>query len=83
MIHCAGTSRPGPEAPLLWGETCDMTSGSSGGPHLARFDTRTGTGTVVGVTTTDDELAGGQSPTLYATRLGDSAHRLYDWARSR
>ncbi|MYU32317.1 MULTISPECIES: hypothetical protein [unclassified Streptomyces] len=83
MIHCAGPSRPGPEAPLLWGETCDMSSGSSGGPHLARFDTRTGTGTVVGVTTTDEELAGGQSPTLYATRLGDSAHRLYDWAQSR
>ncbi|MFJ3189771.1 trypsin-like serine peptidase [Streptomyces halstedii] len=83
MIHCAGTSHPGPKAPLLWGETCDMSSGSSGGPHLAHFDTRTGTGTVVGVTTTDDELAGGQSPTLYATRLGDSAHRLYDWAQSR
>ncbi|HBF80309.1 MULTISPECIES: trypsin-like serine peptidase [Streptomyces] len=83
MVHCAGTSHPGPEAPLLWGETCDMSSGSSGGPHLAHFDTRTGTGTVVGVTTTDEELAGGQSPTLYATRLGDSAHRLYDWAQSR
>ncbi|MEU3712421.1 trypsin-like serine peptidase [Streptomyces catenulae] len=83
MIHCAGTSHPGPKVPLLWGETCDMSAGSSGGPHLADFDTRTGTGTVVGVTTTDEELAGGQTPTLYATRLGDSAHRLYDWAQSR
>ncbi|MEU9624996.1 trypsin-like serine peptidase [Streptomyces sp. NPDC088846] len=83
VIHCAGTSHPGPKVPLLWGETCDMSAGSSGGPHLAHFDTRTGTGTVVGVTTTDEELAGGQTPTLYATRLGDSAHRLYDWAQSR
>lgn len=83
MIHCAGTSHPGTEVPLLWGETCDMSAGSSGGPHLAHFDTRTGTGTVVGVTTTDEELAGGQTPTLYATRFGDSARRLYDWAQSR
>ncbi|MCF3964391.1 trypsin-like serine peptidase [Streptomyces fuscigenes] len=83
MIHCAGPDRPGPDAPLLWGETCDMASGASGGPHLAGFDTRTGAGTVVGVTSTTEELAGGQPGTLYATRLGDSAHRLYDWARTR
>lgn len=83
MIHCAGTSRPGPKVPLLWGETCDMSAGSSGGPHLAHFDTRTGAGTVVGITTTSEELAGGPTPTLYATRLGDSAHHLYDWAQSR
>ncbi len=83
MIHCAGPARPGPKAPLLWGEPCDMGHGASGGPHLARFDTRTGTGTVVGVTTTSDDLAGGPANTLYATRLGDSAHRLYDWAQTR
>lgn len=83
VIHCAGTSRPGPKLPLLWGETCDMSGGSSGGPHLAHFNTRAGTGTVVGITTTDEELAGGQTPTLYATRLAVSAHRLYDWAQSR
>ncbi|OAR23457.1 hypothetical protein A8W25_27560 [Streptomyces sp. ERV7] len=83
MIHCAGPARPGPEAPLLWGESCDMSSGASGGPHFARFDPRTGTGTVVGVTSTTDELAGGPTPTLYATRLGDSARHLYDWAQTR
>ncbi|MFF1907052.1 trypsin-like serine peptidase [Kitasatospora sp. NPDC058218] len=83
MIHCAGPARPGPKAPLLWGEPCDMGHGASGGPHLAQFDTRTGIGTVVGVTTTSDELAGGPTSTLYATRLGDSAHRLYDWAQTR
>ncbi|MFJ9952334.1 trypsin-like serine peptidase [Kitasatospora sp. NPDC091207] len=83
MIHCAGPAQPGPKAPLLWGEACDMGHGASGGPHLAQFDPRTGVGTVVGVTTTTDELAGGQTATLYATRLGDSAHRLYDWAQSR
>ncbi|MGP9023026.1 trypsin-like serine peptidase [Streptomyces sp. BR1] len=82
MIHCAGPTRPGPKAPLLWGERCDMSSGASGGPHLARFNPRTGLGTVVGVTTTTDELAGGPTPTLYATRLGDSAHRLYRWAQT-
>ncbi|MFJ9150892.1 hypothetical protein ACIRP7_23150 [Streptomyces sp. NPDC102270] len=54
MIHCAGTSHPGPKAPLLRGETCNTSAGSSGGSHL------------VGVTTTDEELAGGQAPMLYA-----------------
>ncbi|MDH6142342.1 V8-like Glu-specific endopeptidase [Kitasatospora sp. GP30] len=83
MIHCAGPAQPGPKAPLLWGEPCDMSHGASGGPHLAQFDTRTGVGTVVGVTTTSDDLAGGQANTLYATRLGDSAHQLYNWAQTR
>ncbi|WP_234435086.1 MULTISPECIES: trypsin-like serine peptidase [Streptomyces] len=83
VIHCAGPAQPGPKAPFLWGEPCDMSHGASGGPHLAQFDTRTGIGTVVGVTTTSDDLAGGPTNTLYATRLGDSAHRLYNWAQMR
>lgn len=83
MIHCAATSHPGPTIPLLWGESCDMSAGSSGGPHLAHFDPLTGTGTVVGITTSGEDLAGGDTPTLYATRLGDSAHRLYNWAQAR
>ncbi|MEU4115553.1 hypothetical protein AB0F71_13780 [Kitasatospora sp. NPDC028055] len=83
MIHCAGPNRQSPKAPLLWGESCNMGHGASGGPHLARFDTRTGSGTVVGITTTTDELVGGRPGTLYATRFGDSAHRLYEWAQSR
>lgn len=83
MIHCAGPARPGTRAPLLWGAPCDMSHGASGGPHFARFDPATGTGTVVGVTTTDDELAGGPIGTLYATRLGNGARRLHDWARTR
>ncbi|MET8542989.1 hypothetical protein ABZW03_20405 [Kitasatospora sp. NPDC004799] len=83
LIHCAGPARPGTAAPLLWGGRCDMSHGASGGPHFARFDPGTGTGTVVGVTTTTDDLAGGPPGTLYATRFGDSAHRLYDWAQTR
>ncbi|MFI9330080.1 trypsin-like serine peptidase [Kitasatospora sp. NPDC052868] len=83
MIHCAGPARPGTKAPLLWGEPCDMGHGASGGPHLAQFDTRTGVGTVVGVTTTGEELAGGPADTLFATRLGDGARLLYTWAQSR
>ncbi|MEU1285432.1 hypothetical protein [Kitasatospora sp. NPDC005856] len=83
VIHCAGPAHSGPKAPLLWGGTCDMSHGASGGPHFARFDPATGTGTVVGVTTTTDDVAGGPAGTLYATRFGDSAHRLYDWAQTR
>ncbi|MFJ9443407.1 trypsin-like serine peptidase [Kitasatospora sp. NPDC101235] len=83
MIHCAGPARPGPLAPLLWGEPCDMSHGASGGPHFTGFDPGTGTGTLVGVTTTSEELAGGPVKTAYATRLADGAHRLYDWAQTR
>ncbi|MFE6500354.1 trypsin-like serine peptidase [Kitasatospora sp. NPDC057738] len=83
LIHCAGPSRPGPKAPLLWGEPCDMSHGASGGPHFTGFDPATGTGTLVGVTTTSEELAGGPAGTSYATRLGDGARRLYDWAQTR
>ncbi|MGW2399698.1 trypsin-like serine peptidase [Kitasatospora sp. NPDC001664] len=81
MIHCAGPVRTSPAAPPLRGTTCDMSHGASGGPQFAAFDTRTGTGTVVGVTTTTEELAGGLPGTLYATRFGDAARQLYDWAR--
>ncbi|MFI2609754.1 trypsin-like serine peptidase [Kitasatospora sp. NPDC018619] len=83
MIHCAGASRPGPLAPLLWGQPCDMSHGASGGPHFTGFDPATGTGTLVGVTTTSEELAGGQGRTSYATRLGDGARRLHAWAQTR
>ncbi|MFJ5231440.1 trypsin-like serine peptidase [Kitasatospora sp. NPDC088391] len=83
LIHCAGPDRPSPVAPPLWGTTCDMSHGASGGPHFVDFDPRTGTGTVIGVTTTTDDLAGGLPGTLYATRLTTGAHHLYDWARTR
>jgi hypothetical protein len=53
---------------------CGMTAGDSGGPWLARFLPRSGTGVIVGVTTfklsTDLRV-------LYGTVLGPSAERLY------
>jgi hypothetical protein len=53
---------------------CGMTAGDSGGPWLARFRPRPGTGVVIGVTTfklsTDLRV-------LYGTVLGPSARRLY------
>ncbi|MFB7059299.1 trypsin-like serine peptidase, partial [Streptomyces vinaceus] len=80
MVHCAGPASSAPKADKLWGVKCDMSSGSSGGPNFVNFDNKSGRGVVVGVTTTSDDLVGGDKPTLYATRLGDSAQRLYDWA---
>ncbi|MGH3165556.1 MAG: trypsin-like serine peptidase, partial [Trebonia sp.] len=56
---------------------CDMTAGDSGGPWLAGFDPRTGTGTVVAVTTFKYS---GDSSSLYGTGLGPVAKELYDEA---
>ncbi len=83
MVHCAGAARPGPDAPLLFGMRCDMAHGASGGPHLVGFDPATGHGTIVGVTTTGSDLAGGPEERSYATRLGSAAKLLYDRAARR
>ncbi|GIM96722.1 trypsin-like serine peptidase [Paractinoplanes toevensis] len=83
MVHCAGPVRSGPQAPLLYGMPCEMAHGASGGPHFAAFDPATGRGTVVGVTTTGSDLAGGAEERSYATRLGAAARTLYDRAGRR
>jgi len=80
MVHCAGPVAPGPDAPLLVGMRCDMAHGASGGPHLADFDPATGPGTVVGVTTAGNDLAGGDVNRSYATPLSHHAQPLYQRA---
>jgi hypothetical protein len=56
---------------------CDMTAGDSGGPWLTRFDPRTGTGTVVAVTTFKYS---GDTAVLYGTALGPADRELYEEA---
>ncbi|HWG02134.1 MAG TPA: trypsin-like peptidase domain-containing protein [Trebonia sp.] len=74
--YCAGQAlpaSPGGTAQLH----CGMTAGDSGGPWFADFNPRTGTGTIVAVTTykfSDD------SSVLYGTELGAGARALYDEA---
>jgi V8-like Glu-specific endopeptidase len=58
---------------------CVMTAGDSGGPWLTGFDPRTGTGTVVAVTTFKYD---GDSSVLYGTALGPAARELYEEASS-
>lgn len=59
------------------GLRCQMTAGDSGGPWLAGFDPRSGTGTVVAVTTFKYT---GHPSVLYATVLGPAARKLYNEA---
>ncbi|HEV3382631.1 MAG TPA: trypsin-like peptidase domain-containing protein [Trebonia sp.] len=74
--YCAGPAAPG-QLDGTVALRCDMTAGDSGGPWLAGFDPRAGTGTVVAITTFK---YGGDSSVLYATRLGPAARQLYDEA---
>jgi V8-like Glu-specific endopeptidase len=56
------------------GLRCDMTPGSSGGPWLAGFDTSTGTGTLVSVTSFIYTAHPGY---LWGPYLGSTAQTLY------
>jgi V8-like Glu-specific endopeptidase len=72
--YCAGqaaasTIRPGSVRTL-----CAMTAGDSGGPWLAGFSPRAGTGTVAAVTA---YKLSGDLRFLYGTVLGPSARALY------
>jgi V8-like Glu-specific endopeptidase len=73
--YCAGQARSGG----LGGARirCTMTAGDSGGPWLTRFSPRTGTGTIVAISTfkISDDPGG-----LYATVLGSAARLLYQEA---
>lgn len=50
LAYCQGlpVEAVAPEPAGQWGAACVMGGGSSGGPRIAGFDTRTGLGTVVG-----------------------------------
>lgn len=74
--YCAGPGRPG-QVTGTTAISCDMTAGDSGGPWLADFDPRSGSGTIVAVTTFK---YGDDSSLLYGTWLGQSARQLYDEA---
>jgi V8-like Glu-specific endopeptidase len=56
---------------------CEMTAGDSGGPWFGQFSPRTGTGTIVAVTTY--KLAG-NTRVLYGAALGPLARALYQRA---
>jgi V8-like Glu-specific endopeptidase len=73
--YCAGLAQP---AGLGGARTrCAMTAGDSGGPWFAGFSPRTGTGTIVAITT---YKISDNPRVLYATVLGPAARLLYQEA---
>ena len=77
---CTRTTAPGPAQPGGLGVTrtrCAMTAGDSGGPWFAGFSPRTGTGTIVAITT---YKISANPRVLYATVLGPAARVLYQEA---
>jgi hypothetical protein len=74
--YCAGAVQATPQDGTAF-LRCGMTAGDSGGPWFARFSPRTGTGTIVAVTTY--KFSGKSSP-LYGTLLGRDARDLYNEA---
>jgi V8-like Glu-specific endopeptidase len=73
--YCAGQSQT--DGPAGARTRCTMTAGDSGGPWFAGFSPRTGTGTIVAISTfkISNDPRG-----LYATALGPAARVLYQEA---
>ncbi|RAY12564.1 hypothetical protein DPM19_25615 [Actinomadura craniellae] len=75
LAYCAGRTRRDPHSSAGGqGLACDMTRGASGGPWLTRFDSATGTGLLVSISSFK---YAGDSRTMYAPRFGLIARRLY------
>jgi V8-like Glu-specific endopeptidase len=81
LDYCAGAAQraSADAATDAVGLDCGMTAGDSGGPWLAGFSPRTGTGTVVAVTTYKLSNDRGE---LYGTVLDANARELYDEANA-
>jgi V8-like Glu-specific endopeptidase len=72
--YCAGRAAASATRPGSVRTPCTMTAGDSGGPWLAGFSPRAGTGTITAVTA---YKLSGNLRTLYGTVLGPSARALY------
>jgi V8-like Glu-specific endopeptidase len=72
--YCAGRAAASASRPGSVAISCAMTAGDSGGPWLAGFSPRAGTGTITAVTA---YKLSGNLRTLYGTVLGPSARSLY------
>jgi len=72
--YCAGRAVASARRPGSVATSCAMTAGDSGGPWLAGFSPRAGTGTITAVTA---YKLSGNLRTLYGTVLGPSARALY------
>ena len=71
-----------------WTTLCDMAAGSSGGPWMADFDARTGTGTIFSVTSkgtleVDEETGDLMTTDLVGPKLDAVARSLHEQAEKR
>src|SRR5437868_4476656 len=75
LIYCAGSVRDDPYGQTRdQGLPCDMTAGSSGGPWLTDFDTRSGRGSIVSLSSfkySDNHHV------MYGPYFGESAKALF------
>ncbi|MDQ2810353.1 MAG: trypsin-like serine protease [Actinomycetota bacterium] len=78
LDYCGGLLLPDPYGAADAGLECTMTEGSSGGPWFSGFDSRTGRGTITGVTAFRYK---GNSLTLFSANLGATAKALYEKAQ--
>ncbi|GAA2210304.1 peptidase [Nonomuraea monospora] len=79
LVYCAGRMKNDP-----YGQTrdqglgCDMTAGASGGPWMTGFDTASGKGTIMSLSSfkySDDQR------TMYGPYFGDAVKSLFDTAQ--
>ncbi|MBH1936042.1 peptidase [Streptomyces sp. AV19] len=77
LLYCAGTAKaaPGDEQSV----PCDMGGGASGGPWLADFDAKAGTGTLVSVNSHGDGPE--RSTTMSGPALGAAARQVFERAQ--
>lgn len=80
LDYCAGAVRPDPYGDPDKGLACKMTEGDSGGPWLSKFNKKTGSGVIVGLTSFKYS---GKDQVLYSPFLGTVAHKLYTTATAK
>jgi hypothetical protein len=78
LNDCGGMLLADPYGSPDTGLNCSMTEGASGGPWFTGFSSRTGRGTITGVTAF---RYANNSLTLYSANLGATAKALYEKAQ--
>ncbi|GAB3984061.1 hypothetical protein GCM10029978_092610 [Actinoallomurus acanthiterrae] len=79
LTYCSGTPKDDPGKTHDLGLTCDMTSGSSGGPWFLGFDERTGVGTQNSVNSFKYDA---MPNVMFGPYFGTAIQALYDKAQN-
>ncbi|GAA4626444.1 hypothetical protein GCM10023196_034720 [Actinoallomurus vinaceus] len=79
LTYCSGTPKDDPGKTHDLGLTCNMTSGSSGGPWFLSFDEKTGVGTQTSVNSFKYDA---MPNVMFGPYFGTAAKALYDKAQN-